>query len=67
MPNVPTITRDALAEGIEHGRFLLIDVLPATSYARGHIPGAVNVPLERLASLETPRDLALVVYCASET
>jgi rhodanese-related sulfurtransferase len=49
-------------------KFLLIDVLPAESYKSGHIPGAVNIPYDKLEK-ELPRQAkktdVIVVYCAS--
>jgi len=47
--------------------FVLLDVRGPTAYARGHVPGAVNLPhrqmtAERMA--EWPSDALFVVYCA---
>ncbi|WP_349368528.1 rhodanese-like domain-containing protein [Salinarimonas sp.] len=55
----------ALAAGTAD--FALFDVRGATAYARGHVPGAANLPrrsisAERLA--EIPPTTLLVVYCA---
>ena len=46
----------------------LIDVRTPEEFADGHIPGAVNVPLDQLGQrLEAigPKDAAGVVYCRS--
>jgi len=48
---------------------LLLDVRHADEYADGHIAGALNIPVEQLASragvLGVPRDTEIVVYCVS--
>jgi len=47
------------------GRPLLVDVRTPQEYAAGHIPGAVNVPVDELRSRlrELPPDRELAVYC----
>ncbi|WP_236204191.1 rhodanese-like domain-containing protein [Pseudomonas protegens] len=47
--------------------FVLVDVRGAEAFARGHVPGAINLPgrlltAEHLAGY--PRDTLFVVYCA---
>ncbi len=47
---------------------LLVDVRTTTEFGSGHLPGAINVPLQDLAkrSVELePKDQPIVVYCAS--
>ena len=50
---------------------LVIDVLPSSSFRNGHIPGAVSLPVDKIASLASkiaPNHLSrIVVYCASRT
>jgi rhodanese-related sulfurtransferase len=48
---------------------VIIDVRDAESFAREHIPGAVNVPQsELIKSLSTlPKDKTLICYCWSAT
>ena len=43
----------------------IIDVRAPEAYARGHLPGAVNIPASQLsASLDTiPSDRPIVTYC----
>ena len=58
-------THAALASGAPG--FVLVDVRSPALYARGHVPGAVNIPhgkliRSRLASF--PQDTLFVVYCA---
>lgn len=46
---------------------LLLDVRTPAEFAEGHIPGAVNISVESLASRldEVPQDQTVVVYCRS--
>ena len=47
---------------------LLLDVRTAEEYASGHIPGSVNLPLDRIgaaAELVPDRACPLFVYCRS--
>jgi len=46
---------------------MLVDVRTAGEYARGHVPGAVNIPLSEIAgrTAELPDDQPVVVVCAS--
>ena len=46
---------------------VLIDVRTASEFANGHIAGAVNIPVEEIASRldEIPSDMPIVVYCQS--
>jgi rhodanese-related sulfurtransferase len=46
---VKAITPDELASKLEQGKQVLIDVREPDEFARGHVPGAVNVPLGQLA------------------
>jgi rhodanese-related sulfurtransferase len=43
----------------------VLDVRTAGEYAQGHVPGAVNVPLERLPErlAELPAARPVVAYC----
>jgi len=47
----------------------IVDVRPAQLYAGGHIPGAINIPLEDLISQMgmIPVGQKVVVYCAIDT
>jgi rhodanese-related sulfurtransferase len=46
---------------------LLVDVRTPEEFASGHIPGAVNIPLQELEGrlAEVPTDSPVVVYCRS--
>lgn len=47
----------------------IVDVLPQESYRRGHLPGAVNVPLdasgfdERIQEVAPDKETPVVLYC----
>lgn len=43
----------------------LVEVLPAEEYEEEHIPGAINIPLRRLArrAHELDPDRPVIVYC----
>ena len=60
-------TPQGLAELIRHGNrpYLLVDVRTAAEYASGHIPTAINIPYDRIASglQDQPTDRLLVLYC----
>lgn len=45
----------------------VLDVRTPQEYAEGHVPGAVNVPHDQLASrlAEVPKDKDVVLYCRS--
>ncbi len=45
----------------------VVDVREAEDFAKGHIPGAINLPKDKWASLEgLTRDKTNVVYCYSQ-
>jgi len=52
---------------IEAGDCLLLDVREPDEYAEGHIPGAVNLPLDRIRAgeelLPQDKDGLILVYC----
>jgi rhodanese-related sulfurtransferase len=51
---------------MKEGSVNVVDVRAADDYAKGHIPGAVNLPKERWGSLQGLRkDKTNVLYCYS--
>jgi rhodanese-related sulfurtransferase len=63
------IPRELLWERIRSGsELVLVDALPPIAYAGAHLPGAINIPPDRvdeLAERRIPdRDTEVVVYCA---
>lgn len=64
---VPRISVVELKQAIDARQVLVVDVRDPRSYADGHLPGAINIPLDELArkpallkSAKTP----IVAYCA---
>lgn len=69
MTSIDTATlRDWLSR---HRDFTLVDTLPAETFAKGHLPGAINIVSDDIldeASRRLPDKQAnIVVYCASES
>jgi rhodanese-related sulfurtransferase len=52
-------------ETVEGGKSLLLDVRTAKEFGDGHIPGAVNIPVDELRRRlgELPRDREIAAYC----
>ena len=72
MPMIKTISRAELKQKIDQrDDFLLVETLPPTAYDHNHLPGAINLPpdkVKELASQLLPDKSAdIVVYCASPT
>lgn len=59
------ITKEELANRIEENRVIVLDVRPVEEYAKGHIPGALSIPLSQLKKRlhEIPSDHEVVAYC----
>lgn len=59
------VDTDELLRRLVSGDVVILDVRPGTEFAAGHLPGAINVPLEELAGRigELPRDHEIVAYC----
>ena len=65
--NVPRISIDELKALMEQNAVLVIDVRDAGSYAKGRIPGAVNVDYTKVldqADRFTGETRTIVAYCA---
>jgi rhodanese-related sulfurtransferase len=67
---VPAISCDELLRKIEGGeQLVLVDALPPMSFAHSHLPGALNLPPERVDASVAKRlpnkDAEVVVYCAN--
>ena len=59
------ISRENLLEWLREGGVTVLDVRPEDEFALGHLPGALNIPLEQLeGSLAAlPKDREIVAYC----
>jgi rhodanese-related sulfurtransferase len=65
--NVPRITIDAVKALMAKNQVLLVDVRDPQSFAAGHMPGAINVPFDRIPDhVETwkKEKRLIVTYCA---
>jgi rhodanese-related sulfurtransferase/predicted transcriptional regulator len=62
---VEQVTVDELAARLAEGRVVLLDVRSRTEYAAGHLPDAVNAPIDELdAAIDgLPHDAEVVAYC----
>jgi hydroxyacylglutathione hydrolase len=65
-PHPPTLAPSALAEVLRNGG-LVVDVRPASAFAEGHVPGTLNIPLNKSFTtwagslLPYDRDVHLIV------
>jgi rhodanese-related sulfurtransferase len=66
------IGRENLREEIEsNGEMTVVEVLEEEEYAKGHLPGAINVPVtaddfdDRIQQQVPDKDAPVVVYCAN--
>jgi rhodanese-related sulfurtransferase len=69
---VKTISRAELKQKIDRkDDFRLVETLPSTAYHHQHLPGAINLPPDRIAELTSQllpdKSADIVVYCASPT
>lgn len=59
------ISREELRQRLQEGAMTLLDVRSPQEFAQGHLPGAINIPLEELEQrlAELAADQELVAYC----
>ncbi|WP_119303643.1 ArsR/SmtB family transcription factor [Dongia deserti] len=59
------VSREELVARLQDGSVTLLDVRPEDEFALGHLPGALNVPLDELERRlsELPKDQEIVAYC----
>ncbi len=59
------IPREELLDRVKHGLVTVLDVRPTVEYEAGHVPGAVNVPLNELEAhlAELDENTEVVAYC----
>ena len=65
-----TLSQAELMKRLNAGQApILVDVRTPEEYRNGHVPGAINIPVQeldrRLAELSGYRDTELVLYCES--
>jgi len=68
-PPLTPVSQEALIERLDDGAQApyVLDVRTVEEYVSGHVPGAVNIPHDQLASrlAEVPKDRDVVLYCRS--
>lgn len=67
-----TITREELKTKLDRGdKFFLVETLPPQTYHHAHLPGALNLPPDRVKELAPAllpdKNAEIVVYCAKLT
>ncbi len=67
---VAIIEREELKAKLDRGDdFVLLETLPERFYRRAHLPGAVNLPSDRVSELAPEllpeKDADIVLYCGS--
>jgi len=70
MKRIKFISIEQLLEMMENkDNFKLVEVLSEESYEKGHIPNAINIPVDKLkdAGRKLKKTDNIVVYCASYT
>jgi len=70
VPTVPRISRDELKARLDRDeRIAIVEALPEMYYRRAHLPGALNIPVERVNELAPhllpDKRAEIVVYCAN--
>jgi len=69
--DVPAISREELRRRLASASLAVVDVLPAESYAAGHIPGSISLPFDEIVSrareVLPDRNAEIAVYCAKFT
>ena len=66
-----TITRDELKAKLDRGEKVTpVEALAPEEFARGHIPRAVNIPMDRVKELAPKllpdKNAQIVTYCTNE-
>jgi len=59
------VSRKELARRLKRKAAVVLDVRPEDEFALGHVPGALNIPMNELKRrlAELPRDHEIVAYC----
>ncbi len=63
--SLEAVSREELLHRSKEGLVTVLDVRPTEEYQNGHIPGAVNVPLDsiELCLKDLPKDQEIIAYC----
>ena len=59
------VSRKELAQRLKAKSAIVLDVRPEDEFALGHVPGALNIPINELKRrlVELPKDQEIVAYC----
>jgi rhodanese-related sulfurtransferase/DNA-binding transcriptional ArsR family regulator len=59
------VSREDLLGRLQDGSVTLLDVRPEDEFALGHLPGALNMPVDELERRlsELPKDQEIIAYC----
>lgn len=59
------VSREELLARAGSGEVVVLDVRPGVEYDAGHLPGALSIPVDELASrlAELPEDAEVIAYC----
>ena len=59
------LSGEELLRRVENNEVIVVDVRPVEEYQKGHIPGAISIPLSELKKKlpDLPRDRQVVAYC----
>ena len=68
---MPTMTREDVQKAIAAcDNTVLVDALPEAEYNKGHLPGALSMPLDKLGELAPvlvkDKDRKIITYCAGK-
>lgn len=65
LDDLEPVSREALLARLRDGQVTVLDVRPADEFAMGHLPGALNVPIETLEQRlrEFDPNQEIVAYC----
>lgn len=64
-PEIPRVTIEEAKVAMDEGTVVVLDVRDAESYAISHMPGAINIPTNELASRlgELDKTDWIITYC----
>ncbi len=59
------VAREVLLERVKQGLVMVLDIRPEEEYAAGHLPGAINIPPDKLEQRLMALDITqeVVAYC----
>ncbi|MBI3795381.1 MAG: rhodanese-like domain-containing protein [Deltaproteobacteria bacterium] len=69
--DIPELSREEIQQRLHDPTLILVDVLPRETYAAGHIPGALSLPVAEIPvharEVLPDRAAEITVYCARFT